>query len=306
MGDLSRVGFGDDDDVERRRQSQAPLSKELTDEPLHAVPHHGVADTRADRDAEPRRGTGGRRLHDDEARGVASTTLTLQRQELPPPPQADSLGVRSGAGHGSAVSSAGLLRWDGDGQPFAPLGAAPLQHLSTHWRGHATAKPVCARPSTVARLIGPLHRKPHHKPRTPWKVNLRRACLGGRRTTRRPGSWLDATRVGAPASPAEPVRRLDQSSSGLRGRADRSTTAWAGSFPSYRTANICSVIGISTVTLCARLLIDTVLRTPSATSLMLARISCTFSPLPNRSPTVRLRDRSPVQVSTRSPRQESP
>jgi hypothetical protein len=42
--------------------------------------------------------------------------------------------------------------------------------------------------------------------------------------------------------------------------------------------------------------------TPSACAPpMLAVMSASFSPLPIRSPTVRLRDRSPVQVSTRSP-----
>src|SRR3972149_6262521 len=44
-----------------------------------------------------------------------------------------------------------------------------------------------------------------------------------------------------------------------------------------------------------------VVLTPSATLCMPARMSASFLPLPSSRPTVRLRDRSPVQVSTRSP-----
>jgi len=63
------------------------------------------------------------------------------------------------------------------------------------------------------------------------------------------------------------------SSSGLSLRAIRSITAFAGSLSSYRTSYICSVIGISTPTLLDRLRTERVLRTPSATSLMLAMMS---------------------------------
>src|SRR5262245_13029225 len=97
MGDLRRVGFCDDDDVERLPQHPAPLSEYLTDEPLAAVAHHGIADPRADRDAQPRDRAVSRRLHDDEAWRVATLTVTLQRQKLPPPPHTGGLGVRSGA-----------------------------------------------------------------------------------------------------------------------------------------------------------------------------------------------------------------
>ena len=52
MGDPSRLGLGDDDEVERRRHIQAPLSKNLTNQPFHTVADHGVADPGADRDPE--------------------------------------------------------------------------------------------------------------------------------------------------------------------------------------------------------------------------------------------------------------
>ena len=86
MSDLRRVGPSDDDDVERRRQEPPPLSEYLPDDPLDAVSHHRVADPRADRDAQSRDRTVSSRLHDDEARRVMTPPVTLERQELPPPP----------------------------------------------------------------------------------------------------------------------------------------------------------------------------------------------------------------------------
>ena len=52
MSDPSRLGLGDDDEVEGRRHVQAPLSKYLTNQAFHPVPDHGVADPGADRDPE--------------------------------------------------------------------------------------------------------------------------------------------------------------------------------------------------------------------------------------------------------------
>src|SRR5579862_3283263 len=114
--------------------------------------------------------------------------------------------------------------------------------------------------------------------------------------------------AGLPA-PGGWIRHLgssDQSVSRLRPRVIRPITAWSGGLSSYSRRCICSVIGISTPTLCARACTERVLCTPSATSFMLATMSRRRSPRPSRRPTVRFRDRSPVQVSTRSPSPESP
>ena len=167
MSDLRRVGSSDDDDVERRRQEPAPLSEYLPDDPLDAVSHHRVADPRADRDAQPRDRTVSRRLHDDEARRVMTSPVTLELQELPPPPHPGGLWIPSGAGHGSALSSPGLLRRNGDGQALAPLGSAPLDHLAPRRGRHAGAKPVRALTPSIARLIRPLHRETHPKTTPP-------------------------------------------------------------------------------------------------------------------------------------------
>ncbi len=67
-----------------------------------------------------------------------------------------------------------------------------------------------------------------------------------------------------------PARLDRQSSSGRGRRRRRSTTARDGSFPSYKSAYICSVIGMSTLDAAGQLAHRRVLRTPSATSLMLA------------------------------------
>jgi len=94
MGDPSRLGLGDDDEVERRRHVQAPLSKYLTNQPFHAVPDHGVADPGADRDPEARERPRRRSLEDDEARRVTATAAALEGQVFPTPPEPDGLRVR--------------------------------------------------------------------------------------------------------------------------------------------------------------------------------------------------------------------
>jgi len=205
MSDLRRVGSSDDDDVERRRQEPPPLSEYLPDDPLDAVSHHRVTDPRADRDAQSRDRTVSSRLHDDEARRVMTPPVTLERQELPPPPHPGGLGIPSGAGHGSALSSPGLLRRNGDGQALAPLGSAPLDHLATRRGRHAGAKPVRALTPSIARLIRPFHRETHPKTTLPGESQF----PGGRGT---PSS----------VSGASPSSRATRSRSGLDlGRADR-------------------------------------------------------------------------------------
>ena len=94
MGDPSRSGLGDDDEVERRRHIQAPLSKYLPNQPFHAVPDHGVTDPGADRDAEARECPRRRGLEDDEARRVPATAAALKGQVFPTPPEPDGLRVR--------------------------------------------------------------------------------------------------------------------------------------------------------------------------------------------------------------------
>jgi hypothetical protein len=94
MGDPSRLGLGDDDEVERRRHIQAPLSKNLTNQPFHTVTDHGVADPGADRDSEARERSCRRGLQDDEARRVTPTAAALEGQVFPTPPEPDGLRVR--------------------------------------------------------------------------------------------------------------------------------------------------------------------------------------------------------------------
>src|SRR5262249_19884242 len=154
-------------------------------EPLDAVPHHGVPDPRADRHAQTRDRTVSRSLHDHEARRVSTPSVTLQRQELPPPPHAGGLGIPSGAGHGSAISSPGLLRRNGHGQALPPLGAATLEHLTPGGRCHARTKPMGALSPSIARLVRPLHRKTHPKPRPRGKVNFQRPAIVARRGAKR-------------------------------------------------------------------------------------------------------------------------
>src|SRR5262249_1243399 len=95
MGDPSRVGLGDDDEVERRRHVQAPLSKYLTNKPFPAVAAHCLADPGADRDPEARQRPRCRGLQDDEARRVTATTAALEGQVFPTPPEPDGLRVRA-------------------------------------------------------------------------------------------------------------------------------------------------------------------------------------------------------------------
>ena len=94
MGDPSRLGLGDDDEVERRRHIQAPLSKNLTNQPFHAIPDHGVADPGADCDPEARERSRRRCLQNDEARRVTPTAGALEGQVFPTPPEPDGLRVR--------------------------------------------------------------------------------------------------------------------------------------------------------------------------------------------------------------------
>ena len=94
MSDPSRLGLGDDDEVERRWHIQAPLSKNLTNQPFHTVADHGVADPGADCDPEARERSRRRSLQDDEARGVAATATALEGQVFPTPPEPDGLRVR--------------------------------------------------------------------------------------------------------------------------------------------------------------------------------------------------------------------
>ena len=78
--------------------------------------------------------------------------------------------------------------------------------------------------------------------------------------------------------------------------------ACCGDLPFSRIAYICSVMGISTPFFRARATATLAVNTPSATApCMRAMMSASFSPLPSSTPTERLRERSPVQVSTRSP-----
>ena len=75
-----------------------------------------------------------------------------------------------------------------------------------------------------------------------------------------------------------------------------------GSLPSSRMSSICSVMGISILCRRARPRAARVVRTPSATlPPSEVRISGSLRPWPKACPTVRLRLREPVQVSTRSP-----
>ncbi len=175
MGDLSCLGFGDDDDVERRRHVQPARSEDLTHEALHTVANDGIPDPRAHGDPEARKGPHRGSLEDDEARRMATTAVALEGQKLPPPPQPDSLRVGAGVRHGSPR----LFRGDGDGQPLATLGAAPLQHVSPGRCGHACPESVRALPLPVARLVRPLHREAVSQPRTQDKVNFEPAWADG-------------------------------------------------------------------------------------------------------------------------------
>ena len=74
-----------------------------------------------------------------------------------------------------------------------------------------------------------------------------------------------------------------------------------GARPWSSTACICSLIGISTRNLRANSTVAAVVPTPSATMRIALRMSASFRPLPNSTPTERLRLSAPVQVSTRSP-----
>jgi len=196
MSDMRRVGLCDDDNVERRRQRQAPLSEYLPDEPLDSVPHHGVPHPRADRHAQTRDRRVTRGLHDDEARRMSTPPVTLQGQELPPPPHPGGLGIPSGAGHGSVMSSPGLLRGDGYGQALPPLGAATLEHLTPGGRRHARTESMGALSPSIARLIRPLHWKRHPKPRPRGKVKvLARERRSSRAPSRASRSWFAAEDV---------------------------------------------------------------------------------------------------------------
>ena len=95
MGDPSRLGLGDDDEVERRWHVQAPLSKYLTNQPFHAVADHRIADPGADRDPEARERPRRRCLEDDEARRVTAAAAALEGQVFPTPPEPDGLRVRA-------------------------------------------------------------------------------------------------------------------------------------------------------------------------------------------------------------------
>src|ERR1700692_1873446 len=95
--------------------------------------------------------------------------------------------------------------------------------------------------------------------------------------------------------------------SDLAARVINSSMACCGGFPFSRMANICSVIGISTFFWRAKPVAALVVSTPSATApCMPAIISGSLRPLPSSTPTLRLRERSPVQVRTKSPSPASP
>ena len=68
----------------------------------------------------------------------------------------------------------------------------------------------------------------------------------------------------------------------------------------------CSEIGIGTPVRRDSSTAETAVRTPSATIVIPERTSPILSPRPTRIPTVRFRERSPVQVRTRSPIPASP
>ena len=76
--------------------------------------------------------------------------------------------------------------------------------------------------------------------------------------------------------------------------------------PRTRCGTSRRVIGISTPSRAARSCALLVVLTPSATCDIPASTSRSVCPRPSSMPTVRLRDRSPVQVSTRSPMPASP
>ena len=196
-----------------------------------------------------------------------------------------------------------LLRRNGDGQALAPLGAAPLQHACARRGRHAGPKPVRALPPSIARLIRPLHRETASQNHAPGRksifgiarrrrarrvtIDLRQLEHSGAERAHRTPSGVSRARASAaatsdrpPPAPGPCPRRADA----VHLLGDRHLDADAAGEAAHRS----------------------VLRTPSATSLMLATISASFSPLPSRRPTVRFRDRSPVHVSTRSPRQDSP
>jgi len=65
-------------------------------------------------------------------------------------------------------------------------------------------------------------------------------------------------------------------------------------------------MGISTPSLARRECTASVVLTPSATIFISPRMSSSFWPLARCRPTCRLRERSPVQVSTRSPMPDRP
>src|SRR5512145_634505 len=102
----------------------------------------------------------------------------------------------------------------------------------------------------------------------------------------------------------ELLDRFDSHSSrsGRRSRDMRAVIAARGSHPSKRTRATPWTIGISIPSFFARSQALSVVTTPSATVSRSARMSSSLRPRPISTPNVRLRDRAPVHVSTRSPR----
>src|SRR6185312_3852061 len=99
---------------------------------------------------------------------------------------------------------------------------------------------------------------------------------------------------------------LHSSRSARGSRFIKSTIASRGAWPSNRTENTASTIGMSTPARSASSLADLVVITPSATVSRPASASSRVLPLPISTPSERLRLSCPVHVSTRSPMPASP
>jgi hypothetical protein len=82
MADVSCAGFRDDDNVRRWRHAAPCRSHHLANETLHPVADHGIADARADRNADPRRAIPSCSSQHDEVVCVIAPGITLHTQVI--------------------------------------------------------------------------------------------------------------------------------------------------------------------------------------------------------------------------------
>ena len=83
MCGLSRIEFGDDDNVARRFDVTPEVSDDLTDNALHAIAYDRIADFRAHCDSESGVGPGAGRGQHHEVFRVVAAPVTLNVKVLP-------------------------------------------------------------------------------------------------------------------------------------------------------------------------------------------------------------------------------